>query len=64
MKIVFTIVLAIVVIIATIVFMALSSCMASYPTKDNLLDMGVLALCCLGVIGGGVFLIARINRNY
>jgi hypothetical protein len=64
MKIVFTIVLALVVMVAALVLLALSSCMVSFPTHDNLIDLGVLALCSLGVIIGGIFLIARIHREY
>lgn len=64
MKIVFTIVLGLIIIVAALVLLGLSSCMVDFPTQDNLIDLGTLALCCLGVIIGGMFLMTRIHREY
>lgn len=64
MKIVFTIVLALVVIVAALVLLGSSICMVNVPTKDNVIPLGLLALCSLGVIIGGIFMIARIHRQY
>lgn len=64
MKLIGTIALALLVIIASLLFISSSICMVSSGLNTNgRIFVGVFALCSLGVIIGGVCLIARIHRK-
>ncbi|HEX3739195.1 MAG TPA: hypothetical protein VHV29_05655 [Terriglobales bacterium] len=62
MKLIGTIALALVVIVASLLFIVSSICMVSGASvAGGRILGGVFALCCLGVIVGGMSLIARIH---
>jgi hypothetical protein len=64
MNIVFTIVIGFAVLIATLLFLSCSICAvgAGLSGQDRALVV-FIALASLGVMVGGVYLIARINRS-
>jgi hypothetical protein len=64
MNIVFTIVIGLAVLVATIFFLSCSLCAVSGGLSGQGRAISVvLALVSLGVMVGGVFLIARINQS-
>jgi len=64
MNIIATIFLALVVIVAALLFVASSLCTVSGGLNPSgRIIGGVLALCCLGVMSGGTLLIAKIHRK-
>jgi hypothetical protein len=64
MKVIATIFLALLVIIAALLFVASSICAVSggLNPSDRMIG-GVFALCCMGAMIGGISLIAKIYRE-
>ncbi len=64
MKVISTILIAVVVLIASLFFVSSSICVVSSGMDAGGRALGsFIALLCLGVIIGGVFVIGRIHRN-
>jgi hypothetical protein len=64
MKLVGTIVIALVVIVAALVLVASSMCMVGSGIDQHVRVVSTLiTVCCLGVIIGGMSLIIRIHRE-
>jgi hypothetical protein len=64
MKLIATIALTLVVIVASLLFIISTLCMVSGASlAGGRMLGGVFALCCLGVIIGGMSAIAKIHRK-